>query len=84
MLGMVVVLWLMFKWDSVYFSGWIGEGIKLVGFIFIIMGVGGVFGGVLKVILVVELVEGSLGSGGYVGVGVLVVVFLIVVFLKMV
>ncbi len=82
MLGTVAALWLMPKWDSAHLSGWIGEGIKLAGPILIITGAGGAFGGVLKATPVAELVEGSLGSGGYAGAGVLVVAFLIAAFLK--
>jgi GntP family gluconate:H+ symporter len=81
-LGTVAALWLMPKWDSPHLSGWIGEGIKLAGPILIITGAGGAFGGVLKATPVAELVEGSLGSGGYAGAGVLVVAFLIAAFLK--
>lgn len=82
MLGTVAALWLMPKWDSAHLSGWIGEGIKLAGLILIITGAGGAFGGVLKATPVAELVEGSLGNGGYAGAGVLVVAFLIAAFLK--
>jgi GntP family gluconate:H+ symporter len=82
MLGTVAALWLMPKWDSAHLSGWIGEGIKLAGPILIITGAGGAFGGVLKATPVAELVEGSLGNGGYAGAGVLVVAFLIAAFLK--
>ena len=82
MLGTVAALWLMPKWDSAHLSGWIGEGIKLAGPILIITGAGGAFGGVLKATPVADLVEGSLGSGGYAGAGVLVVAFLIAAFLK--
>ncbi len=82
MLGTVAALWLMPKWDSAHLSGWIGEGIKLAGPILIITGAGGAFGGVLKATPVAGLVEGSLGSGGYAGAGVLLVAFLIAAFLK--
>ncbi|MEQ8702896.1 MAG: GntP family permease [Phaeodactylibacter sp.] len=81
-LGTVAALWLMPKWDSAHLSGWIGEGIKLAGPILIITGAGGAFGGVLKATPVAELVEGSLGIGGYAGAGVLVAAFLIAAFLK--
>ncbi len=82
LIGTLLALRLMPRFDQEHLSGWIGEGVKLAGPILIITGAGGAFGGVLKATPVAELVEGSLAGSSFTGAGVLLAAFGVAAFLK--
>ena len=82
LIGTLLALRLLPRFDQEHLSGWIGEGVKLAGPILIITGAGGAFGGVLKATPVAELVEGSLAGGSFTGAGVLLAAFAVAAFLK--
>lgn len=82
LIGLLLAGTLVRKWDQMYLTGWVTEGIKLAGPILIITGAGGAFGGILKATPIADFVSQWLGNGAFTGSLFLLVAFLIAALLK--